>query len=342
LTDRHRLGYVRRGVRGRVMMSKGILIAVGALAVLASTACEEGDGTMDEMVAEDEVVDDLAEIPPKPDSDLVREYISAEQIVPPGTEVQTCYFLEPEEADMYARALTSFQGEYGHHFVLFSAAVPEAPGTVRDCTRIEDMINLIPAISSVNFGLEEFPPGMAIRIATGTQLVLQQHIVNTSEHPIRVRDGMHLELLKKEDVEILAGFYGISDVGFVLPPNEGVEQEVEFHCEVPRDMNLLLMGPHMHEWGVRFSAAAGPADALEEIIRIDPWFAEYRDEPPVTEWGVDAPLRLQQGDLIQTTCVFNNTAGEDLEFPGEMCATYGYYYPAPEGSEAWTCAGTRE
>jgi hypothetical protein len=211
---------------------------------------------------------------------------------------------------------------------------------VRDCTRIEDMINLIPAISSVNFGLEKFPPGMAIRIPKGAQLVLQQHIVNTSENPIRVRDGMHLKLLPKEEVEILAGFYGISDVEFVLEPEEGVEREVSFFCEAPRDMNLLLMGPHMHEWGVRFNAKAGPVDSMREIINIDPWFAEYRDEPPVTEWGVDAPLALKKGDHIETTCVYNNTSGKDLEFPSEMCATYGYYFPAPEGSEAWTCEGT--
>ena len=45
---------------------------------------------------------------------------------------------------------------------------------------------------------------------------------------------------------------------------------------------------------------------------------------------------------MRTHCTFNNTSGKDLEFPAEMCATYGYYFPAPEGSEAWTCAASSE
>ena len=84
---------------------------------------------------------------------------------------------------------------------------------------------------------------MAVRVAAGTQMVIQQHIVNTSENPIRVKDGMHLRVLDKADVEVTAGFYGISDINFVLPPDDGKEQEVTFECAVPRDMNLLLMGP---------------------------------------------------------------------------------------------------
>jgi hypothetical protein len=79
---------------------------------------------------------------------------------------------------------------------------------------------------------------------------------------------------------------------------------------------------------------------METIVDIDPWFAEYRDEPPVVEWGFENARLLRQGDVLRTTCVFDNTSGETLEFPGEMCATYGYYFPAPMGEENFTCAGT--
>ena len=312
-----------------------------AALILCTFACDDNNDDPPEMLApEDEVIDDLADIPPPPEGENIREYIVDEQIIPPGTEVQTCYFLEPEKEDMWANALTSYQGKHGHHFVLFAAAVPEAPGTIRDCTQVEDMLNLIPIISSVNFGLEEFPEGMAVRVPAGTQMVIQQHIVNTSENPIRVKDGMHLRLLEKDEVQVTAGFYGVSDISFVLPPDEGTEQEVQFDCVVPRDMNLLLMGPHMHEWGLRFRAEVGTPDSMREVINIDPWFAEFRDEPPVHEWGAEDPLVLKEGDILRTTCAFNNTSGKDLDFPAEMCATYGYYFPAPEGSEAWTCAGT--
>lgn len=64
-----------------------------------------------------------------------------------------------------------------------------------------------------------------------------------------------------------------------------------------------------------------------------------RDEPPVKDYGVETPLQLKAGDVMRTTCVFNNTTGRKLDFPHEMCATYGYFFPAPPGAEEFTCAG---
>ena len=48
---------------------------------------------------------------------------------------------------------------------------------------------------------------------------------------------------------------------------------------------------------------------------------------------------LKEGDIIRTRCEFDNATAKALEFPSEMCASYGYYFPAPSGTEAWTCAG---
>jgi hypothetical protein len=322
---------------------------VAALALSLSTVSCAGDDDSadngpDDQQADGEPVDDLAEIPPAPEGSI--EFRVDEQIIPPGSESQLCHFLEPLEEDLFANALVSYQGKYGHHLVLFTTVAPEPPGTVRDCTSAADMITLIPAISSINFGLSEFPDGTAIRIPKGAQLVVQQHYVNTSEVPIRVRDGMHLRVLPQQEVSTLAGFYGISDIGFELAVDPA-ERTVTFECDVPRDMNLLLMGPHMHEWGLRFTAEVGRPQAsgemaFEEVVRVDPWFAEFRDEPPVTEWGLEDPLALHAGDVLRTSCVFSNTSDEVLSFPSEMCATYGYYFPAPLGNEAWTCGAVSQ
>ncbi|MCA9705186.1 MAG: hypothetical protein KDK70_04960 [Myxococcales bacterium] len=312
------------------------------LGLLLAPSCgdpsESDDAQM--QTPEDEIVDDLAEIPEPPPG--ARQYVVDEQIIPPGTEVQLCYFLEPEQEEFYIDALESFQGSYGHHLVLFYTVAPEEPGTMRDCTSLADMVTLIPLISSVNFGLEQFPEGMALRVPAGTQMVIQQHYVNTSEHPIRVRDGMHLSTVPEQEVEYRAGFYGVSDVSFQLAPDQQ-EREVSFECTIPRDMNLLLMGPHMHEYGLRFEASvirqSEPGAPEESVVSVDPWVAEYRDEPPVVEWGIDNALSLREGDTLRTRCVFKNTSDQELGFPAEMCATYGYYFPAPMGSEAWTCSG---
>lgn len=331
---------LRNLLQSTFVVSTTVLTAL-VLACNPDTGGDDSSGGGSSSGGDATPVDDLPTDVPAPGADI-RVIEMPEQIIPATSETQRCYFLEPEAADIYANALTSFQGKFGHHLVLFRTLAPEPPGTVRDCTSIADMVNLIPVISSVNFGLEEFPPNTALRVPAGTQMVVQQHYVNTGDSPIRVKDILHLRTMDKADVSTLAGFYGLSNVDFQLVPDDSIEQTVEFTCSAPRDMNLLLMGPHMHEWGLRmFTEITHTADgAKEEVQRVDPWQAAYRDEPPVTEWGIDAPRVLKQGDTIHTTCVFKNTAGKVLKFPSEMCATYGYYFPAPEGSDVWTCDGT--
>jgi hypothetical protein len=282
-------------------------------------------------------VDDFAIVPAPPSGAV--QYDFPEQIVAPGADVQTCYFLDPLAEDVFIKALDSYQSKFGHHLILFRAEKPEPVGSVRDCTSVQDMVNLMPVISSVNFGLQEFPEGMAVRVPAGAQLVLQQHIVNTSENALRLRDAVHVRYAPKAEVQILAGFYGLADVDFVMPPHN--EFTSTWECTVPRDMNVLMMGPHMHEWGKTFMAQAGPTGNLQTIIDVPEWRAEMRDKPPVTAYSKEAPLLLKQGDLIRTKCTWMNTTPEPLIFPYEMCATYGYYFPAPEGSEVWTCGGSQ-
>ena len=290
-----------------------------------------------ESTPEPSMIDDF------PENDLIPVSASEswrleEQIIEPG-EVQICHYLDMTTEEKWVTSFDSAQGKFGHHLIIFKARVTEEPGTVRECTSAEDMVKLSPIISSVQFGLERFPEGMAIRIPRGTQIVLQQHYVNTTTKPIRVRDIAWMEVVPKESVQIPAGFFGLGNIDFEIVPGNGEEQTVAFDCTAPRDMQVLLAGPHMHEWGVRFSTHFGPSDALEEVIHVDPWEAWMRDEPPVTNWSKEEPYQIKEGDILRTSCTFKNTTSRKLIFPQEMCATYGYYFPAPNGSEEFTCAG---
>ncbi len=282
-------------------------------------------------------IEDFAEPTPAPPGAI--EFQLPEARIFPGSDIQYCHYLEPTTEDMYLKGFESFQGKNGHHLVLFRSVIPLEPGTVRECSSGADMAFLIPVITSVQFGLENFPEGMAIRVPKGSQLVLQQHYINTRTHSILVRDVARLLPVDRSEVQLLAGFFGISDIGFSIAP-DNQDAVVDFDCRVPHDMKILLAGPHMHEWGRSFSASFGPADALENIIDIPAWDASMRDAPPVKNWGVDAPLQLHEGDRMQTTCVFRNDTDEPLEFPKEMCATYGYFFPAEVGQDQFTCGAT--
>jgi hypothetical protein len=266
------------------------------------------------------------------------EYRFPETTIPANTETMTCAFLEPTTEDQYVTALTSYQGKFGHHLVIFKAVVKEEAGAVRLCNTGADMTNLIPILSSVNFGLAKFPDGMAVFVPKGTQVVLQQHVVNTGDRPVVTHDAVHVTRASPADVKTISGFYGLSDVTFNIAPQEQ-ETTLTFECEVPQDMKVLLMGPHMHEWGTRFKAWAGAKASPAKIIDVPVWEAQFRDEPPAIEFPKDAPLALKKGDIVRTACTFKNTTGEPIKFPKEMCATYGYYYPATTGEE-WICGAT--
>ncbi len=198
------------------------------------------------------------------------------------------------------------------------------------------MIELIPAVFSSNFAIAGFPESMAVRLEAGTQLVVQQHYINTQTRPLRVRDVIHYEPLEAEGVETEIGFLGLSNIGFTARPG-GMTETFEIECTVPFDMSVVMLGPHMHEWGHSIRVTLLDGTSEQELLTVPEWSPEYRDYPPISDM-VDQPLALTTGQKIRLTCTFENTTDSDLTFPQEMCAVYGYYFPAAERS-AWLCSG---
>lgn len=282
-------------------------------------------------------VEDYPIVPALPAGSVAYEF--PELTIPAGSDVQHCLFLEKTTEDMYVKAFRSYQGKSGHHILLLAAVVTDDPGTVRDCSSAEDMVRFRPVVSSERFGYDQFPEGMAVKVRAGTQLVVQQHYVNTTEHEIRVKDVAHMTPVPESEVETLVGFMGLSDITFEMPASPDV-QTMTFDCQIPFDAKLLVMGPHMHDLGVTFRTEMGPAAGpLETKIDIPVWSAEYRDKPPLLKYTKDNAPDLKAGDIVRTTCGFKNTRDDSLTFPEEMCATFGYYFPAVDGQEEIICAG---
>lgn len=310
----------------------GMLIVAGALAGCSASGSDPGDNN------NNTAVDDFAVVPAAQPGETM-EWHLPDQIIPAGKEKMFCYYQEVLDSETYLKTFRSYQGQSGHHLILFSAVVPQAPGTVEDCSDMEDMVRYRPIISNERFGIDEFPEGMALYVKRGTQLVLQQHVVNASAHDVRVRDVARASPAPESSVDTLVGFMGLADISFKIPP--GQQQKVSFDCTVPYDANILVLGPHMHEWGTKFSTTMGPsAGPQETLIDVPVWTAEYRDEPPVTMYSQTNPKAMRGGDVIHTECTFHNTSDGELGFPSEMCATFGYFYPAHKDDSEFICAGS--
>jgi hypothetical protein len=230
----------------------------------------------------------------------------------------------------------TYQSPGGHHVVVLGTKAPAdlyPDGEVLDCTTTDSL----PMLSSEPLFLGDgsfdpekvetvtaLPAGMASEITAGQRLILQSHYINATADPILVRDALSLELVDPATVETWAAPLIQFDAGFALPPGRS---SVEVDCTIDRDVDLLFLGGHMHEWGAAFSTeltrASGEATTLYDVPVWDPL---YRDLPPLERYA-EGELHLAAGDRLRTTCTWDNDTDHVMTFPEEMCVMFATAYP---------------
>lgn len=296
------------------------------LAVLSTCivlACGNNDGDANDGAADgagsssgaaEDAVDERVEAPA--DGPGVLNFAGAEFVVGPGEDKMVCLSVDYDGDDIAYKNAISLQGKGGHHVILLGAKKPQPAGTIEDCSDGADMskydLLMIP---------QELPEGYGTKLPAGRHMVIQSHYVNTTDKAIVVRDFVQLETLAPADVKTWAAPIATNTIDLMVPA--GKTAEAEFDCEVEEDVELLMVGGHMHEWGTTFEIKMGPTvDALESLYFVDPWRADFRDVPPVTLF-LENPMPLPKGTIIRTKCTWENTEAEDLTFPHEMCSTFG-------------------
>ncbi len=264
--------------------------------------------------ADEDVIDERVKMPADQAGRLY--FAGAEFTVEPGEDVMMCASMEYNGPDVAFRAAHSLQGKGGHHAILLTDRKPREAGTLVDCTKGEAMRNysalMIP---------KEGPPGHATLLRGGTKMVLQSHYINTTDKPMLVRDVVQFDTVDTDDVKTWTSVLATNTLAFEVPA--GKTGEMSFDCVIPKDVELLLVGGHMHEWGTKFSLEVGPsADAMKLLHLVDPWQAEYRDQPPIDLY-FNKPLKLAAGTVLRTNCWWDNDESHPLAFPSEMCSSFG-------------------
>ena len=287
--------------------------------------------------ADDDVVDLRRAFPEAPDDALVWE--GPDYVIPAYTEKQWCWVDTYEGPTVGLHAQYSYQSQYGHHFVLAkTTALPSqlADGEVFDCTMPEDlaMTDLEPLMVGGTLAEGELevsgelvlPDGMASKLESGTRLILQSHYVNVTPDDILVNDAIHFEVLEPDAVETWAAPYIHVQIDHPIPPQS--EHTLEFECTWEEDVSLLFVGGHMHEWGTRFETRMTTLDGEETTIyAVEEWDPLMRDAPPYNEYG-PGEFTVHRGDRFTTSCTWYNDTDDVLDFPTEMCVTFGMAYPS--------------
>jgi hypothetical protein len=281
-----------------------------------------------------DTIDQRVEIPTPLPAEEGFQIVMPETIIPKGTEKMVCWIPEwVPDKDYLVTQFEGFQGSMGHHVVALRSGVPRKAGEVFDCTNLAQMTSLQPLILPDVSNQKLLKPGYAVRLPKDSKIVIQSHYVNTTTKDLKVADVARFRFAPKDQPQKVVGYlimnHGAIDIA------QG-EQTADLSCEIKKPKRILLMLGHMHDYGKAFRVEMVRSGERKTLYNIDKWNVDMRDRPPVTFFDGEDTLEFQPGDKLSTLCTYNNTTGEPLRFPAEMCTTVMYYY-SEESSELIQC-----
>jgi hypothetical protein len=264
----------------------------------------------------------------EPPADAPQEWTSLIQgswTIPPVTETYRCVRQTLTE-DVYASAFKPLSPRGTHHTVLTLEDSPTEPDGQTECGAGTNGSVMI-AASGVGTGELFMPEGVAMHLRAGQQLVLNLHLFNVSEEELSGESGTLVQLTSASEVEHLADGFLAGTLQLDIPPGRVTQQG---RCTMSHDVTLFAVGGHMHQLGVHLKAVAHSSIDGEVVLHDAPYSFEEQEVHRIEE------VRMQEGDVIDVECTYDNTTGEVVHWGdsslAEMCFAGILRYPAGEGS----------
>lgn len=261
--------------------------------------------------------------------------IEGDWTLQPGEEGYFCvYATVPADADIKAFRPLTPAGT--HHTVLtvYDGASP-ADGVVR-CNAGTNGQSMIygSGVGAPDFA---FPPDVGLRLAAGTRLLLNLHLYNATDAVLSGRSGTLFEPAASGEITHLAELVLAGPtIGLTIPPGVSTQSGTcQLSSITSAPIQLFALSQHMHKLGTH----------LRSVIRRGGQDIELQDVPydfeEQTFHHVAPHVELLPGDVLTTSCTFDNTTGATVHFGDssdqEMCFTDLFYYPA-QGAN-FICSG---
>lgn len=232
-------------------------------------------------------------------------------------ESYTCFAATLAE-DVVVNGFVKSQQPYVHHAQFVETFLPEPDG-LSECKE-QFKLTWLPIFLAGNGASElRFDEGVGHVLAAGTQLVLQMHLFNTSDH--RVKQAVEIRMIRStaaNPTPVSPWAIGSADIK-LAPRQAGKAQKV---CTQTGPVKVLAVFPHMHTLGTRMTIEVGKSlDAMRPLYARDPFsFDDQRMEKKL--------LSLDTGDLLRVTCDYMNTTDREVGFgessTDEMCFFVGF------------------
>jgi hypothetical protein len=261
--------------------------------------------------------------PDGPAPDGYVRLISGDWSLPPSSEKYLCVRLTATK-DTYVRSIRPLAPAGTHHTVLMIGA-PDGPDGITECTSAL----MKPAIYASGIGTQllELPPGVAVHVRPGQQLLLNLHLNNASDGAITGTSGIEVLEAPAGTVQHEAGVVLIGKaLGLAIPPNMSTQTG---RCTTPANVTMFAVAPHMHMLGRHMKVSYANADQTgARVLHDQPYsFDEQR-------FGMLAPaLVTKAGGQVTVECTYFNPTGQTVYFgessSQEMCYALGFVYPPP-------------
>lgn len=250
--------------------------------------------------------------------------VSGEWTMPEATEGYTCVRHTVQE-DLYVNGFDAMSPLGTHHTLLTMGGREAASGQPDGISKCNASTNGTLAVFASGVGTNPliFPPGVALKIPAGTQLLLNLHLFNTGKGELTGLSGTRISTVPAEEVESLAEGILAGPIRLNLPPGETTK--TTGHCTMSQDTTVFAVAPHMHQLGVHERIVAETAGGEVELFNAPYDF----DEQSFT--SLPEPLALKAGDKIRVECTHKNTTPNPVTFGEstleEMCFAGVYRYP---------------
>lgn len=302
-------------------------IAACVLVTIGATACDgrpafQGDVAPLDIVAADGVSGGLTQVGFLSDlGEGRRNLIQVDWEIPAGTEQYLCGRSTVTD-DAYLSAFYPLSPAGTHHTALTVDDRPELPDGVTECDVSEVGTRNVFGTGVGSLG-GALPQGIAMKLERDTQLLLNLHLFNFTDAPLRGRSGTLAATTSAAGVRALADGLAAGPLKLSVPPGRSVVNGV---CTVDRDYTVFSVLPHMHQVGVHMKVVARRALGADVLLHDGPYDFEHQ-----ISYGFD-PLELKVGDSIAVECTYDNTTGVTKHFGessnDEMCIAGLARYPA--------------
>jgi len=289
-------------------------------------------------------VRDLDSIPDPPEGGY--QIITPPLTLEPYSEVIWCYYGRWPGETVGVQSLTLYPDVLSHHTLLKS--VPDddpAPDGLVDCTTPTDQMSSYAVLvegynEEANGSIWDesswlvLPDGLGVRLKEGARWVVDAHFVNVTGNTVTTQVAVNMGIVPEESVDQWVGSWNHHGGQISVPPQSIHSQSSS--CEWEQETSVIAIGGHMHGFGhsYRIDWTHASDGTTENIYDLPEWSLDFWTHPDVRLFPI-GEIEVQPGDSFTSTCTWNNTTDEPLEFPIEMCTTFGVAVPLAEAFECF-------